>query len=172
MLKHHPRSDLHTRNVRHPENHELPKLPDDVVIPDDLSQLAPQRRNRLVRWGWWVAALAVIAGGAVVAISQWSDDTPAEVDAPAIDAPAYDLKQQAIDDGMARLEERVPDVRAYVVDLEQDRLANEALALDVPPYDLKQQAIDDGMARLEERVPDVRAYIVELNVDRLADQDS
>lgn len=172
MLKHHPRFDLHGLKVRHPENHELPKLPDDVVIPDDVSQLAPlQRRNRLVRWGWWVAALALIAGGAVVAIWQWSDDAPAEVEAPAAEVPVYDLKQQAIDDGMARLEGRVPDVRAYMVELEQARIDDEAATVEVPAYDLKQQAIDDGVARLEQRVPDVREYYVNLHQDRLAIRD-
>ena len=122
MLKHH---EPEVR-VRHPENHELPQLPHDVVVPDDLSQLPPERRGRrLVRWGWFVAALALIAGGSIVVATQLSDDTPAAVEAPAAEVPAYDLKQQAIDDGMARLEERVPDVRAYHVELNQARMDNQ-----------------------------------------------
>ena len=169
MLKHHEPFDTHDVKIRHPETHELPKLPDDVVIPDDLSQLPPERRgSRLVRWGWWTALLALVAGGSVYVVSRLSDDSPADVEAPAIDVPAYDLKQQAIDEAVTRVEQ-YPDVREYYVGLYQDRLEGDAPAIDVPAYDLKQQAIDDEVARVEQ-LPDVREYYVGLYQDRLDDQ--
>ena len=168
MLKHDEYTDTLDLKVEHPETHELPQLPDDVVIPDDISQIAPERRrNRLVRWGWWAAALALFAGGSLYLAIQLADDSPADVEAAAVDVPAYDLKQQAMAEGTARLEDRVPDVRAYYVDLYETRLANQSTVIDVPAYDLKQQAMAEGTARLEDRVPDVREYHVNLYEARL-----
>jgi hypothetical protein len=108
--------------VGHPDATEtLPELPEGVVVPDDLSGLdRVDRRRRSVRWLGWAAALAAVVGGAVLIATQFGDDTPAEAPT-SIDVPAYDLKQQAIDDATARLE-RLPDVKEYYVGTYEARL--------------------------------------------------
>ena len=124
MLKHHESLSTHDQPDDPRTLEMLPELPGGIIVPDDARDLMPpQRRPRLVRWGWWTAAAALLAGASVYVVVQVLDDTNAAVDAPApAEVSAYDLKQQTIDERVARLE-RLPDVKEYYVELNEARIA-------------------------------------------------
>ena len=65
-----------------PETHEdLPKLPDDVTVPDDISGVTHpttedvRRPSTGVRWMRWLAVAALLVTGAVVAAFVLRSDT-------------------------------------------------------------------------------------------------
>ena len=148
---------------------KLPPLPEGVVVPDDLRHLGiDQRPRRLVRWGWFTAVVAILAAASVFTIIQLSNDSVDEIAAPALtEAPAYDLKQQAIDDRVAWIEQ-LPDVKEFYVGIYERRM-DARVPVEVLPYDLKQQAMDEGIARIEQR-PDVKEFYVDLYQERLDKQ--
>jgi hypothetical protein len=131
MLKHHETIRDRDALIRHPDELEhLPELPEDVVVPDDLSGLpGAARHHRPVRWLWWTAALALTAAGALVLALQVRDGGGDEYQ-----TPAYVLEQQAIDEAIAE---------------------RQAMTAATPSYVLVQRSIDEAIA--ERQMLDLRA---------------
>lgn len=68
-----------------PETHrDLPELPHDVRVPDDISGIAPatvRRADTGVRWmRWLVVSMLLVAGAVVAALVMRSDDPETVVD--------------------------------------------------------------------------------------------
>ena len=89
----------------HPTTHdtrELPELPHDVVVPDDISGLEvpepeePGRTGHQVRWLRWTVVVALVAVGAVLIGTLVRDDGTTTVTQPS----AYQLIQDSIDQAL------------------------------------------------------------------------
>ena len=169
MLKHHDTIKDRDALLERPESTEsLPQLPEDVVVPDDLSGLDHLTdRHPAVRWLGWTAALAVVVGGSVYLATQLGDDTPDE--APAQTELTATRTQQFPDvrtyDGATVGTQQFPDVRNYdgaTVGTQQfPDVRNYATTGDTTIQ------VDALEPQASSQFPDVRGYYVALEEARI-----
>ena len=81
---------------------ELPELPHDVTVPDDISGLEvpesiePSRPEHGVRWLRWMAAAVILAAGAIMIGTIVRDGSTETADTPS----SYQLIQESIDQAL------------------------------------------------------------------------
>jgi len=139
----------------HPTTHEvteLPELPHDVVVPDDISSLEvpestePSQPRHGVRWLRWMAAAVLLAAGAIVigAIVRDGDTETADT------ASSYQLIQESID--QALLDNQTTTVQsasAYQLiqeSIDQALLDNQTTTVEpASAYQLIQESIDQAL---------------------------